>query len=210
MNFRTIKASIINDVLGPAEGSNFQTVGFQRQVKSADETLDTLRMVQVYYSSGDFSKRGGRLNGPTQHDVTYRIDLTVSKAAEGDLAVINDPQSSAVAIATALAAFQEASELADDSFDQLVDLVYNILMDARNIDLGLDAGVIANRWIDNVQKDQPVPRGEYVILTGSMFLKLRTAEQVEGDPGLAGETIDTVIDIDGDDVEKTGVTVSLT
>lgn len=209
MYFRTVKSSIVNNVLGPAEAGRFQTVGFQRQAKSADEVLDESRMVQVYYSAGDISKQGGRLTGPVQHDITYRVDMTVAKAAEGDLSLINNPAATAPQIAAALLAFQEASDLADDSLDELFDAVYQILMDARNYDMGMSKGVVANRWVDQIQKDQPVPRGEYVVLTGSMLLKLRVVEQITGDTGTPGTDYDVVVDLEGDDIEKTGVAGTL-
>ena len=52
MQFRVVKDSLINNVLGPAEFGRFQTVGFQRQMKGAGEVVGTLRMVQVYFSAG--------------------------------------------------------------------------------------------------------------------------------------------------------------
>ena len=39
MNFRVIKASLIDNVIGPAEAGRFTTIGFQRQSKSAIESL---------------------------------------------------------------------------------------------------------------------------------------------------------------------------
>lgn len=207
MNFRTIKDSIIDNVLGPAEAGRFQTIGFQRQTTDGEEVLGSNRFVQCYYSSGDFSKRGGRLNGPTQHDITFRIDLTVSSAAEGDLSVINNPASTPEQVSAALAAMQEATALADASLDELIDIVYQIIMDGRNIDLGLDKGTVVDRWITDASKDQPVPQGEFVVLTGAIRFTVRTAEQIPGDTGIAANIFDTVIDIEGDDVEKTGVTV---
>lgn len=210
MNFRTIKESLICNVLGPYENDRFQTIGFQRQTTNADEVLDCNRFVQIYYESGKFPKSSGRLNGPTQHNITFRIDMTVSKQAEGDLSVINNSSSSASEIATALAEFQEASSLADDSMDELYDIVYQIIMDARHIDLGLDKGIVSNRWISEMVKGQPIPRGESVVLTGSMFLTCNTVEIVDGDTGFEGTENDITIGIDGDDVQKTGVFVEKT
>jgi hypothetical protein len=210
MNFRVIKDSIIDNVLGPNSTGKFVVVGFQRQNKNAVETLDTSRTVQVFYFSSDFPKNKGRLNGPTQNNVTYKIELTVSSAAKGDLSVVNNPASTPAQIAVALSAFQEASYLADNSFDELVDEVYQILMSGIFLDLGLDKGTVSDRWIGNVQKDHPEPRGGYVTITGSMNLTCNTAEQVPGDVGVAGTVFDTTIDIKDDDVEKTGVTVDHT
>jgi hypothetical protein len=215
MQFRKNKDAIVT-ILGNAENGRYQTVGFQRQTKSADEVLGNDRMVQVYYSAGDFPKKSGRINGPNQHDMTFNIDLTVSRAAEGDLSILQNPASTSGEIAAALLLFSEASELADQSIDELINIVYQVIMDAQNIDFGLTTGsppvatrgVVSNRWIDQIQKNDPVPRGEYVILTASMKLTCRGVELIDGDSGIPGEKVlDTQIDIEGDDVEKAGVTV---
>lgn len=210
MNFRIIKDSIINNVLYPASVGKFVLIGSQKQSRDATETLDLKRTVQVYYSASDFSKSSGRLNGPVDNSLTYRIELTVSSAAKGNLSLINDSSSSAAQIATAIAAFQEASDLVDCYFDELVEEVYQIIMSGLNYDLGLPKGTISNRWIQAIQKDNPEPRGGYVTLTGAMNLTCNTAEQVPGDIGTLAQILDTTIDLEGDDVERTGVTVDNT
>lgn len=206
MNYRTIKTSLVENILGPAEAGRFRTIGFQGQGRQAKEVLNSSRTVDVFYSSGEFSRRGSRQGGASQHDITFRIELTVSKAAQGDLSVINNPVSTPQQISTALSNFQEAAFLADNSFDELVDIIYQIVMDGRNLDMGLSKGNVANRFIPRIQKNSPVPRGEYVVLTGSMDLTLRTSEAIVGDTlgGVATE-FGVVVDIDGDDNEKTGV-----
>ena len=128
MNFRIIKENLINKILGPAEQGRFQVIGFQRQVKNAEEVLDWNRLVQVFYSSSDFSKRGGRPTGPVQNDVTYRVELTVSKAAQVDLSVINNESATPTQLAIAIAEFQEASQAADESLDELFEIIYQILI----------------------------------------------------------------------------------
>ena len=209
MQFRTLKDNIIT-ILGDAAADRFVTVGFQRQSKSADEIKDSDRTVQLYYSGGDFPRGAAGLTGPTKHIITYRIDLAVSKAAEGDLTVINNPVSTPAQIEAALSAFQEASDLADQSADELIEIVYQILMDARNVDLGFDPGTVANRWLTNIEKDNPLPRGDLVVLTASMRLTCSVSEDVLGDSGTDATEFDTVVDIEGDDVEKTGVFVDNT
>lgn len=210
MQFR-LNRDAIESILVAAEAGRYQTVGFQRQNVSADEILDNLRKITVYYSSGLFPKSSGSLVGPTQHDQTFNIDFMASKAAEGDLDVLQNPASTPSQIATALSQFAEASKLVNESIDELIDIAYQVLMDARNIDFGLAPGTIANRWINNIQKNDPLPQGEYVILTASMQLTCRSVEVVTGDPGVSGLKIfDTVIDLEGDDIEKTGITVQET
>lgn len=207
MNFRTIKDSIIN-ILGTAEAGRFRTIGFQRQTKSAEEVKGNLRLVTVYYSAGTFPKRSGRNTGAVQHDITYRIEFTVSKSALGNLAIINNPESTPAEITTAIDAIQESAKLADESIDELFEIIYQILMDARNIDMGLSVGTVADRWIDSIQKDEPRPKGDLVVLTGSANLTLRTAEQVTGDPGIPdANIIDGILDIKENVPDITGVLI---
>ena len=195
MNFRTIKDSIIN-ILGTAAAGRFRTVGFQRQTKAAEECKGNLRLITVYYSTGYFPKRSGRNTGPVQHDITYRIEFTVSSPALGNLTIINNPLSTPAQIATAISAIQESAQLADQSIDELFEIVYQILMDGNNIDMQLPIGTVASRWIDSIQKDEPRTRGDLVELTGSANLTLRTSEQILGDPGTPGANIiDTTLDI---------------
>lgn len=206
MQFRTVKTSLIDNVLGPAAAGRFVTVGFQRQSSAADQKLDSSRTVQVYFAESDFSRRGSGLSGPVKSRVTFRVDMSVAKAATGDLSVINNPVSTPAQIQAALAAFQEASDLADQSFDELVDIVYQIIMDARNVDLGLSKGDVGSRWVESVSKDTPLPRGDLIVLTGSMRITCEVSEDILGDEGVTGaSSYDTVVDIEGDDVEQTGI-----
>jgi len=188
MNFITIKQSII-DILIAAEAGRYRTVGNQQQTKAAEEVRNTKRQVAVYYSRGDFSKSSGRPTGPVQHDITFRIELTVSKSANADLTVLNNPASTPAQIATALAAAQTAAEAADQSMDEFWSIIYLELMDGRNVDMQLPVGTISSRWIDSFQKDEPRPRGDLVVLTGIANLTLRTAEQIPGEIGTPGANI---------------------
>ena len=209
MNFRVIKASIINNVLGPAEAGRYRTIGYQKQTTDVEDVLDNDRSVQLFYSSSDFPKKGSGLQGPFKHEISYRLELAVSKEAVVDLAVLNNPVSTPAERAAVLNALQEAGDLADESFDELVDIIYQVFMDADNLELGLDIGVAADRWIGQVRKDEPEPTGELVLLTGTMVLTCAASEEAAGDPGVSGaKIIDTVIDIDGDDIEKTGALVT--
>jgi len=199
MNFRLIKNNIVS-ILGAAESGRYTTVGYQRQTRYAT----TARTVQVFFCESEFK---GALNRPVSSDLTFRIELTVSAAAEGNLSVINDPSSSSAQVSAALLAFQESAAVADADFDELAEIIYQTLMDGDNYDLGFAPGVVANRWIGGIKKDAPLPRGEFVTITGGMLLTCRTVEALLGAALTPGYIFDTTIDIDGDDVEKTGVTV---
>lgn len=210
MEFRTIKQAII-DTLSAAAAGRFVVIGHQRQKKSA-ETINANRLVQVYYTTGQFPKSGGKQIGSKAHDMKFNIDLTVSESAEGDISTLGNPASTALQRQTALAAVQEATDKADSQIDDLIDIIFQILMDARNIDLGLTKGTFADRWITTVQKDTTIEEGGFAVKTANIQYTCKTDEDIVGDTGTAisPDIYDATIDIDGDGVEKTGVTVTNT
>lgn len=207
MNFETIRNAIIT-ILGAAEAGRYQTIGFQRQSTSAEE-INNLPMVQVYYKSGDFPKSSGAHRGPTQHDITFNIELLVSEPAKLDLSIINHPDADINDKRIAMAALQESSYNADRAMDALITIVYQVLMDARNIDLGLTKGVVANRWVDNPEKDNPLEKGSLIVLSGSMRYMCRTQEEVLGYVGVIPDPIiySSEIEINEDPVQKTAVEI---
>jgi len=186
MAFRTLKDSVIS-LLGTAAASRFRVVGYKQRATSAEENADALRTVQVFYSGGQFPKNSGGSMGPIAHDVTLKMELIVAAAASGDLAALASPDSSAAEFAAALESFQESAECADIAIDELADIVYQIIMDGRNINLGLTTGDVSNRWIAGIEKNAPNAKGEYVVMSASMDLTCRVSEVLAGDPGVAAD-----------------------
>lgn len=92
--------------------------------------------------------------------------------------------------ASAIAAIREAAEMADRLIDELIDLVFNILMDARNEGLLLDKGVISSRWIPGIQKDTIVEKGDLVLKTANLKYTCTVQEPV---PGATGNEPDEII-----------------
>jgi len=182
MEFRTVKTAVVN-LLGAAAAGRFRVVGYKPRAMAPEEANDTRRTVQVFYASGDFPRSGGGSLGPVLHNCTLKIDLAVACAAKGDLSVLEDETATAVQLAAALDGFQESADLADSTMDALIDAVYQILMDGENVDLGLTAGDVSNRWIARVTKEGPSPRGEFVMMNGEMDLSFRVAEELAGDEG---------------------------
>jgi hypothetical protein len=130
----------------------------------------------------------------------------VAKAASVDLTTLLNPVATAPQKAAALAAAQMAGLLADQSFDELVDIVFQVVMDNLNVDLLLPKGTISDRFIPEMRKDEPLPKGKLVVLTGAIIFTCKVKEQVLGDEGVAGgKIIDSEIEIEGDDVGKAGV-----
>lgn len=207
MTFRTIKKALITTVDAEAAG-NFTVIGHERQKKSA-AAINKIRHVQIYYTLGQFRSTGGTLRGPKSHDMSFNIDLTVSASAKVDLATLENSASTPEQKAVALAGVQEATNEADDLLDELIDLVYQILMDSRNMNLGLAKGTFSNRWITDIKKDTTIDEGGFAVKTAQLIYTCNAKEDVPGETGTtpATPTYDTTIDIDGDDTEKTGVTV---
>jgi len=207
MNFRIIRDAV-RAVLAQQSGGEYTVIGAQKRGKGASEVLDKLRMVEVYYSRGDFQRGAGGVAGPTKHDITFRVDLTVSKGAGAtaeELAVIQDPAATAAAVAAAMASLKASDAAADDSLDELYEHVYQVLMDSRNQDFGLKKGIVASRWVSGLAKDEPIERGNYTLITGQMSLTLATSEAVLGyDPIEAGNIIETTLQLDTDEPGKAG------
>ena len=205
MNFREGKKSLVK-ILSDSAAGRYQTIGAQKQVKDSKDLKGEDRYVQVYYSSGDFELSTGRQSGPTQHKITYKIELSVSASAKVDLATINSETASIGEKKAALEGLRLASDEADDSIDELADIVYQVIMNGENLDVAFPKGKFSQRWIAQIQKDDPTPRGELLVLTGSMILTAKTAEQVSGATGVDGNTNDATIELVGDDNAKQGVT----
>ncbi len=194
MAFRTIKANLVT-LLGTQAAGRYRVLGFQEMGKTVEVVNNTDRLVEVYYKSGDFPKSGGSMFATTKHGMTFRIDMSVSRAASVDLTVLNNPASTPVQIAAALTAFDSAKELVDDSFDELFDIIYNILMDPRNQEFGGVKYSVGSRWINGVDKDEISPRGEYAILTGTMRITCSAPEELTGEVGTAGDEVDLELEL---------------
>lgn len=203
MKFRIAKQQIIS-ILEASQGTNFVTVGSQKQSKGSKENLNLPR-VTVYYQNGSFPRTGSNFQSVKQHNASYRIEFTVVMESEVDLSVLNNPGSTPAQIAAALAAMPELSDQVDNKMDEVFDNVYQILMRADNYDLNLLVGEVTDRYIDNFQKDSPVPRGEFMILTANCTFTMNMEETVDGEIGEPGVNVDTTIDLDEDQGNNFGV-----
>lgn len=211
MMFRTLKANLEQILLTSAAG-RYQVIGYQVQGAAAEETIGINRRVQVFYDSGEFSKgKAAITGGPTQHEITYRVELTVSAQSRADLAVINDPEATQAQLAAAITSFQTAASEADDKLDEFFEVVYQILMDSRNSEIGTTGPPfkVNSRWVGGMQKDSPLGQGEFAVLTGTIDFTCQAVEDVLGDDGtpIGTGAYDQTTDLNGDDNEKTGVTV---
>jgi len=206
MNFRVLQQALI-DTLGAAAKARFRVTGYRGQGYDAKEVKDNNRLVQAYYASGDFPKSKGRFTGDTQHVMTFNVDFSVSASAKADLSVLTDSGATPARVQAALTASTDAAYEADVLLDEVIEYAYQILMDGRNVDLGLPVGTMSSRWVDRAVKGAPQPHGSLVVLTGQLQYSCQVVEEVTGDEGvLAGSgSVTTQLDIDGDDIEQTFV-----
>lgn len=210
MQFEKIKLAVIT-ILGNDSADRYRTVGYQKQTEDAVDFKDEDRVVQVFYSAGQFPQNSSSINGPYQHEMSFRVELSVAKAAEIDVATLTNPGSTEVQRAIAMQDFVESSSLADAAWDEMAGIVFQVLTDARNIDFGLEKGEVSNRWVNQLKKDEPITDGEFAIITGSMVLTCSSKEPALGDTGIIGpKGILTNIDIQNDDVEKTAIETTTT
>lgn len=206
MNFRTIKSAMVT-LLGDQAKSRFQVVGYQRETKSADEFIDNDKTIQIYFSDGNFPKGAGFVRGHKQHDITINLDMSASAAAEADLTILDSTTATAQQKATALLAVREAAEIADIALDELIETVFSILEDARNTDLGLPIGTVANQWIGSIKKDTTLAHGDLVVRTANMKYSCRTEETVLGDTGNEPDTAIFDSTLTAGDTDGAGVKV---
>jgi len=216
MLFRLLKTSIINNVLVPAESGRYITIGHQKHRDSA-EKINANRQVTVYYSEGEFSKSHGQSYGDVSHETTFLIELAVATPAMVDLSTLTSETATENEKAKALRQLSEAGAEGDRQMDDLIDVVYQVLMDARNEQFGLNPPadrpnlkLVAGRWVDQIRKDSPEPDGEFLVITASMRLTCRIEETITGEDlrAFGNKVFDANIDLVGDDVEKTGVQVT--
>lgn len=217
MQFEIAEQSILDNVLGPAESERFITIGGQRQRESA-EAINDKRKVMVIYNGGDFPESGGAQYGPVRHDMNFDVMLVEVTPAKADLSVLNDENASAIDKSTALRQMAEPAIEANRNMNEFIRIIWQILMDARNEQMGMvplddrpKLKLVSNRWISNITKGDPVPEGEFVVLTASMNLTFTVEEDITGDDLPAtpedGAVYDGNLELDGDDVAAQGVKV---
>lgn len=215
MNFQTLKQSIIDNVLVPGEQGRYVTIGNQIQRKSA-EVINANNQVTLYYSEGDIPRAPGQAYGDLMHNVAFMIELTIAAEAEADISLIDSDTATENEKAKAIRAMTEASVKADEKMDELIAAVFNVLMDARNEQMGInppadrpDLKVVSSRWIDQIRKDTPSQDGEYFVLTASMRLSCRIEENITGADLPAtpagGAVFDNDIELENNAEAKQGV-----
>jgi hypothetical protein len=179
MQFRTMKAWLVNYLGAHSVAGGFRVVGYADAGIDSAQLKGSNRMLQVFVSGGEIPAKSSAKCGPVVHDVAFSVELLTACASSVDLSVLNDPAATSGEIAAALAASQKAAAIADDDFDEFLDIVFNLLMDNEQQDLG-HPGEVASRWIKSWKKGSPLNRGEHVILPGTIDFSFRVSEEITG------------------------------
>lgn len=206
MRFQNIKTALIQ-LLGDNAADLYNVIGYRGQSHAAEESEER-RTVQVLFTSGDFPASSSNRNGAKTHDMTFDIILTASSAAaSADLDVIANPDSTALALSRAIENIQNAAENADLAIDEMIDRVWNVIMDARNQNLGITEYRLSSRKIEKITKDATPDKGGLVVKTAGLILKIQASEPVSGATGVTPSANPVDSDITtNDDTAKTGVT----
>jgi hypothetical protein len=201
MRFQTVRDSLIQ-LLGDLSFGNFRVLGYpeHRQDSRALSGLD--RVVQVFYSGGEFPLSEGSSFGYSCHHVEFALNLMVSGYAECDLSVIENSNSTPSEIRDAIADSMITGQKVDESLDDLINLVYQIIMGADHSDLG-DNDPVGSRWVNKIKKDPPVSHGDMVVATAVMTLTCKLEESLTGLDVTECESIS--MELDTGDEAQTGI-----
>jgi hypothetical protein len=211
MMFRTAKAALVTILGNYSTTGGYRVTGYQGQSTEADTVAGTSRKVSVSYRSGSFPRSGSSPRGPVRHEMEFAVELLCSARANGDLAALNNPESTDEQKATAIAAFVPAAQAVDAHMDGFIDTVYQVLMDneATRLDDGTLGDLkVSNRWISRVQKDDPLPSGALAVLSATIIYNVVASEEItgaaaiapdppEGDPAYVGSVIIDLL-VEGD------------
>lgn len=206
MQFQSVKSALVT-ALGLAAASRYRTVGYKDEPIDQSEISGNNKLVSVYYSKGNLPlNKSGRF-GPVIHECSFDVELKLSQACSVNVAVLENPNSSAAALTAALAGLQNAKSLADTNLDSFISIIFGILMDSRNAFLGLSKSVFADRWISNIDKKDPMVFGDMVISTAVLTYTCDVEESLDGDSGHAGIIIDMTYKLNEESTGQTGVQI---
>lgn len=178
MEFRDAVRAII-DVLGSASLGRYRVQGYEPEPEDAGKFVGSDRTVRVFYSGGKFPENSGSAGGAQLHDFSVNVEMVVAADSEMDVGALMDPESSEARRAQAIAGTRPAAMLVNEGFDELIDIIWNLLSSAENVFLGSEDYRFEHH-VKAVHKDRLIPLGEHAILTGYMTVDMSVVETPEG------------------------------
>ena len=185
MYFQTVKAAIQTLLISQATAGRFTVRTYQQAKREAETIKEYNRQATVFYKSGNFAPGSRPGSGVTQHDMTFQVEMAVAAASSVDLRTLDDPESTNQQRQSALGAFLDAGQHADNLMDDFWNVLWNILQDPLNGDLGLPPGSVADIpgsvRVNDFEKSDVGRDGQYAALVGTFTFKVRCTEKPAGD-----------------------------
>ena len=165
--------------------------------KTDAESIFLMPQVTVFYAAGDFNKSKSSVNGPYHQDASFNIHVSAGTKTKVNLAVLRDLASTPEQLASAIAETDNAMMLLDEKIDDLLSLLFDIIMRPENRNLGAD--YITNRWVSRISKHDPEPMGAIITGAATITLTAQCSEEVTSEEGVpAGNgAVDTVLEFGG-------------
>lgn len=204
MQFQNVQSALVT-ALGNDAAGRFRTIGYKDQEIGQNEIVSNDKLVSVYYSKGSLNESRSGRNGPADHECSFNIELKLSQPAKVDISTLEDSGSTDNERKIALAALQDAKNLANSNLDDFINIIFGILTDNRNSFLGLSKNVFANRWISNIQKEDPMYFGDSLICSATLTYTCDVIETFIGDSGSSGDVIDLTMKLNEESTAQTGV-----
>lgn len=178
MVFEDLRDSI-EALLLANQSTYFRTIGEEKQAPDAREALGNLRFVEVFFNEGD--QGSGSTETLAVHDVKYQLVFTVSATATADTSVLEkDSGATAEQKAAALLASTAGTRIAGQSMDAFYRMVWQIIMDPVNKDLGLAKYTVGKRVLSGFKKGSPVDHGNIVTIMAIADLTANVDEVATG------------------------------
>jgi len=208
MRYQSIQTYLVT-LLGAQAASRYRTVGYVDRSIADTEVYNTSKLVSVVYKSGMFPEGLSGHQGPATHECTFNIELLLSQPAKVDVATLESGSATAGERSTALAALQDAKNLANSNLDAFISIIYYILLDNESLDFGLTRSYVGNRWISKIEKADPMYFGDSVISAATITFNVDVQEDFTGDTGDSGDKIDLTLELNSEDDGQTGVSTNL-
>lgn len=225
MAFRVIANTIFEKILKPeAENTKlFTALDYPLSYLGAKEVLNNRRAVSVYFVEGNFK---GSMFSPL-HKMDIHLDLFAAADSQADLKVLErnfqNGDFSQMAKRSAMNLIKSAKRRVNFLLDELIDIVFQIIMRKENYQLGVDrlepaAGFsVANRMIREIVKGN-ITRDEetasLMTMRAQMILNCQALEKVTGQPPVGpeggGAEFHTNLEVNEDTITKAGVKADTT
>jgi hypothetical protein len=137
-------------------------------------------IIELHISGGNFFDIGSATLGDKNHRFTIQITIIVSKPASIDLAVIEDPSSTPLEIASAIASGQKAGNEAYEETFNVFELIFLLINNRENYDFGLDKFSIKSKELGKYKINRHIVNGNMATVFGEMNVELKVLETVEG------------------------------